>query len=213
MVNRKTIFEKVNEIYDIWDEVNGKRGGIKQAIIELKKLFFQYNDKLENIEDYRLILQALTTAELQTGEEEHLQSAKLHSKLLLDKFNSIPDYKFKNKIKYVKALNNYIDSHKDVLSKEEKIKAYEQYYDAYKFCSPNDLIGYFNKLTAIFNISLLNKNFNMIYEIIDILIHNSNKQYKDQLECFLKEIEKADINLYNEMLLLINDENEINKIS
>jgi hypothetical protein len=213
MVNKKTISEIINEIYDIWDEVNGKRGGIKQAIIELQKVFLQRYNTIVEIEDKRLVLHPLTTALLLTNKPENIQSAKFYSKLLIDEFNAIPNYKIKNKHKYCKALNNYIESHKDVLSKEEKIKAYEEYYEVYKFCTPKDLIGYFNKLTAEFNINLLKEDYNMIYEIVDILLHNNNKQYQDQLDGFLKEIEKTDINIYNNVLLLISDKNKEIKIS
>jgi len=205
--------KKLDEAYDIWDGVNGKKGDIDKAIIELQKLFLQMHDKLKKIENRRLLLNGLVVAELLTKKPEHLQSAKLHSKLLLDELNSIPNYKKENKHKYSKALNNYIDSYKDELSNEEKIKAYEEYYDAFKTCTPNDTMGYFNKLTAKFNISLLERNDNIVLQIMDILLHNNNKQYQDQFECFEKEIKKTDVALYKNVLLLKEEEKRNNKVS
>lgn len=205
--------KKLNDAYDTWDEVNGKIGGIERAVIELQKLFLQFNGKLKDIEKRRLLLHGLTTAELTSEKEENKQSAKLHSKLLMDELNSIPDYKIVNRHKYIKAQNNYIESHKDELSDDEKLKGYEEYYDTYKMCTPDNIMGYYNKLTAEFNINLLKKNDNIVLKIMDILLHNNNKQYQSQFICLTNEIKKINTELYNNVLLLIENENKQNKIS
>jgi hypothetical protein len=78
MINKDThtdmlFMEKLNDAYDIWDELNGKIGGIEGAVIEFQKLFLQFNGKLKDIEKRRLLLHGLTTAELSSEKEKNKQ--------------------------------------------------------------------------------------------------------------------------------------------
>lgn len=200
MKKKKTMEQIMNErIYPVWDNIS-----VEKARDELKKMFMGDFLLLTDIEEQRLLLHNLTTAELKS-KDKNMDSAKLYSKTLKDILDSYPNYTVtqENKQKYVKVLNNYIECYRDELSKEELIKLYEFCYETYKRCDINNVDGYLNKLIAEFNLNLIKKNFTRVLEVIEDTIHNNkNSQYEEEIQCFINDIKDADEELYLEVKLL-----------
>jgi hypothetical protein len=204
MRKQKTIIEQKmeDEIYPIWDY---EKDGVEKARNELKKMYFQQYNSLTNIEDKRLILHNLTTAEITLGTEESMTSARLYSKTLIDVLDNFPNYtnNQENKQKYVKALNNYTECYREELSDEELIEIYEFCYETYKRCDPTNVDGYLNKLIAEFNLNLIKKNFNVILRVIkDTLHNNQNSQYEEAIDSFMEYIKNTDNATFNQAVVI-----------
>jgi hypothetical protein len=158
--------------------------------------------ELNKVSEKRLILHNLVCIEREIDGDTN--SAKQWSKELLDYLESEPEYIEINLEEYAKAINNYVETHKAELSKEELIERYEFCYNVYKDCeyesNPN---GYIEKRIAQFNLSLIQGNFNIVLEVFkDVLIHNNDSDYETTLSGFITDIKNSNNNIYNQALLL-----------
>jgi hypothetical protein len=209
MKKEKTLIELMEEIYHIWDFVSKE-----QARSMLKKLLL--SNKLNTIEQRRLVLHNLATISIQIEKDKELKDvdmsqAKHYSKALKDMLDSCPDYKNTqaNKEKYCKALNNYAVSYKDDITNEELIKIHQYCYDTYKDYDYTQKDKYMEKLISEFNVNILKRLFNNVLMVVeDIMIHNNTTEYYDTLKSFMKDIENVDNSLYKKVLLLVEKQNK-----
>jgi hypothetical protein len=187
----------MEEIYYIWDHVSKE---LARDI--LRKMHLGEFNILNKVSDKRLILHNLVCIEREIDGDTN--SAKQWSKELIDFLENEPEYIEINLEEYAKAINNYIETHKTELSKEELIKRYEFCYNVYKDCeydtNPN---GYIEKRIAQFNLNLIKGNFNIVLEVFkDVLIHNNDSDYESTLNSFITDIKNSNNNIYKQALLL-----------
>jgi len=201
------LLEEMEKLYYIWDFVSKDKA--KEI---LRKMFFQIGNKFKSIECRRLILHNLTTIIMQILKEKNISDmseAKPYAKALKDMLDTHPNYTNNqiNKERYCKALNNYAVCYKDEITNEELIKIHQFCYDTYKDYDYAHKDKYMEKLISEFNINILKGNFKVVFLVVeDILLHNNTTEYNDTLESFIKDIEKVDISLYNDVLLLIKNQ-------
>jgi len=203
--NNATIFERMNEIYLVWDI------DAKEARDIIKKMYYGECDEQTSVQDTRLILHNLVRSELD-AEDGITNSAKLWAKTLLDFLNNEPEYIAINLEEYAKAMNNYLYTHKGEITNDELLVAYEKYYNVFKDYeyikdgSVDDIKKYLEKMNASFNVNLLKENYNTVLDIFkNVLIHNDNTDCTTVLNYFIKDIKEVNIDIYNQMLLLQED--------
>lgn len=114
-----TISELMEELYVLWDI------DIIETRNILRRLYYSRFDILGSVKEKRLVLHNLVCAEMEV-EDGVTNSAKLWAKTLVDFLDNEPEYIEINKEEYAKAMNNYIYTHKDILSKERLISAHEK---------------------------------------------------------------------------------------
>jgi hypothetical protein len=193
------ILEKMEEIYYVWDYVSKE-----QARDILKKMYFQEINDYKNIESKRLVLHNLTTVIMQIRKD--MNSAKFYSKTLKDMLDNYPNYKSTqiNKERYCKALNNYTVCYEDELTSEELIEIYGFCYETYKDYDHNHVDQYLEKLIAEFNLSLIKRDLNQVFIVVEnLIIHTTTKQHEEILQNFIDSIEIISKELYEEVLSLI----------
>jgi uncharacterized UPF0160 family protein len=201
------LIEEMETIYYIWDNVSKP-----QAREMLRKIFFQCGNKFKSIECRRLVLHNLTTIIMQILKDNgisDMSEAKPYAKSLKDMLDTYPNYTNNqiNKERYCKALNNYTVCFEDELTKDEIIEMYQFCYDTYKDYEYNNIDKYMEKLIAKFNLYLAKGNFKIVFLVVeDLIIHNNTTEYDDTLKSFIKDIKNADISLYNDVLLLMKNQ-------
>jgi len=212
-----TISERMNEIYILWDI------DVKEARDIIKKMYYSEFNKLKSISEQRLVLHNLVCSEMdciKMNIEHNTNSVKLWSKTLIDFLNNEPQYVELHLEEYTKAMNNYLDNHKDDLKDEELVSAYEycyKIYEKYEYKDDGDintLKNYLEKMIYKFNLNLIMGNFNMVLEVIkDVLIHNNNSECSRILNSFIKDVQDTNSELYSQALLLLMQYEKQNKIS
>lgn len=203
---------RMEEIYHIWDKVSKEL-----ARNTLRKMHRGEFNELTKVSDKRLILYNLIRIEIEI--DDVTNSAKQWSKELLDFLNNEPEYIEINLEEYAKALDIYSYIYEKELNIDEKIKIHELYYNAFKDyeyiegSDDNDIRKYLDKMNAKFNINLLQKKFNILFEIFkEVLIHNNNTDCADMLNNFLKDVQGINLGLHNKMLLLLQNDHILQKI-
>jgi hypothetical protein len=200
--NNASISERMEELYRLWDiDINETRN-------TLRKMYYSEFDYLKSIKEKRLVLHNLVCAEME-AENGITNSSKLWANTLVEFLENEPDYIEINVEEYAKAINNYVYTHKDILSKEKLILAHEKYckiFEGYEYIEGgdlNDLKRYLEKMNAKLNLFLIKKNYNMVLEIFkDVLIHNDNNDCETMINYMIKDVEEADIELHKQVLLL-----------
>lgn len=192
----KIIRQLVTEdIFKIWDTK-----GVEYAKIELQKLYFKSYNELKDIEDKRLILWNLIVACRELGD---MESVKIYTEQLKKDMDNTPKYKTTDKNWYARMLTAYRDSHENELTKDELIKINMFCYNAYrKYTNPDDG-NYMNMLVTKFNLTLSLKQYDMVFEVIRIVLHTNKKQHDNILYQMIEDVRKEDINLYKQVQLLI----------
>lgn len=205
MRDKRSITERIQkDVYDAWDFK-----GVDKARDMLQRMYFQELNTLTDIDEIRLLLSDLTNAEIKCIEQNlngNIESAKLYARTLKSILENHPNYLNTQQHKqcYAKALNNYVYCYKKELPKDELIYIYKFCYETYKRCDPYNEEGYLEKLIAQLNLNLLTQNFNNVLKVAeDMLIHNNTTQYNEALQELISEIEKIDIVLHKQILLLI----------
>lgn len=202
---RREIEEQVDKLIEIWD--NPINGGIEKARLGFKKLYLKYNGRFQNIEEERIVLHRLCVLEMQSKEYK-IETAQKYSKELLKHMDNIKGYSEDkdNACDYCKVLNNYIETHKKHMQKEELIRLYERCNYIYENFCDNDEYSCLQKLITRFNLALIKENFDTVLEIFNVvLIHNSkDTQYEDIIRQNLEDMKKVNIDLYNKALELKN---------
>jgi hypothetical protein len=215
--NNATVFQRMEEIYPFWGKKNQE---INKAIRKVLLKMYRGECNIQTkIKDKRVILHNLVCIEIDVNGITN--SAKLWSEELIDFLNSEPEYVEINVEEYTKALDGYLYTHEDELTVNDKIKIYKKYYKAFeqynfpKDGSDNEIRNYLDKMNAKFCLSLLGKDFNTVFDVFkEVLIHNNvNSDCSDRIHYFLDDVKKeGNIELYNQMLLLLQNDNKLNKI-
>lgn len=203
---------RMNEIYYVWDNIH-----VSIARDALRKIYLGEFNELKTSE-IRLVLHNLVLAELK-AEGEVTSSAKQWSKDLVDYLKGKPEYIEINLEEYAKALNSYLFTHKEELDDNEKIKIHDFYYkvfESYEYIKGGneyELKKYLDKMNSKFNLNLLQKKFNIVLETFkDVLIHNDNSDCMMLLEDFMHDVKDTNIELYNQMQSLLQQDKIINKV-
>jgi hypothetical protein len=193
---------RMEEIYYIWDHISKEIA--RNILIKIYRGEFY---EINKISDRRLILHNLICIEIEI--DGVTNSAKLWTKELLELLDNEPEYVEFNLEEYTKAVNNYLYTHKGELSKEELIIAYQNYYrvfekyDYIKGGNEDEIKLYLEKMNAQLNLNLIMGNFNIVLDIFkDVLIHNDNTVCETMINYMIKDIEKINIELHNQVLLL-----------
>ena len=218
MRNKKTIKDRIfGEIFDDWDN-----RGVEVARDKLKKMFMvdypMLSDK--DIEEKRLILHNLAVAEIEIQRDNGLEvyemeSVKLYTSILKKDMDNVIGYKEGDDTAclYARVLINYIESHKKILSKKELIEAYEVCYKIYSEFEDKNDNGHLSALVAKFNLNMATGNFNILLNIFEELIHNSNDiEYNKKLEELIKEVRQNNNLLYEKILLLLKQNTKLQVI-
>lgn len=208
-IGNKSIKEIVKkDIYGIWDNIS-----VEKARDELKKMYLRYYNVLTDIEEKKLILHNLCVAEMQS-KDYSIESAQKYTEVLLADMDNTKGYKENEPCEYCKVLNNYIETHKNYISKNELIKLYELCNDIYSKNDDCSIYGNLAKLSIEFNLNLIKNNFDTVLNIIEaVLIHIDDINYNDMLNQFIDDIKAINnIDLLTKVLKLKND-NQIIKIS
>lgn len=206
MGNDQDIFNKMLEIYRIWDFVSKEK-----AKLMLQRLYFEKFNYLEDVEDQRLIIHNLTTVTMQIENKKEIKDrdmtqAKHYAKTTKELLDNYPNYlnSQENKERYCRALNNYTECNKEELSKEELIKIYKFCFDTYKDYNYNKINEYLEKIIAEFNLNLTSGNFNQVLIILEnLIIHNSTPEYEEELKIFMNDIKNTSQELYVKAQVLL----------
>jgi hypothetical protein len=191
---------RMEEVYYIWDHISKEF-----ARDILKKMYHGEFIELKKISDRRLILNNLIRIEREI--DGNTNFAKQCSKELLVLLEKEPEYIELNLEEYAKAINNYVETHKEELSKEELIERYKYCYNIYKdFDYQTNQNGFLEKLIAKYNLSMTSELFSEVLDIVeDLLIHIDNIDYEMTLQDILNECKDNYNKLYNQMLSILNN--------
>jgi hypothetical protein len=194
---QKTIRELVTEdVFKIWDTK-----GVRYAKIELKKLYFQKYNGLDNIEDKRLILWNLIVT---CRDDNDMESVKMYSEQLKRDMDNTPNYKVTDKHWYASMLSAYRDSHIKEMTKQELIELNEFCYEAYrKFSDPSEE-RYIDMLIMKSNYYLSLEDYNTVLEVFEdvVLLHTRKGEYESILNQMLEEIRNENYELYSTAKLI-----------
>lgn len=204
---RKEIEEQVDKLIFVWDN---EIDGIEKARLGFKKLYLKYNGKFKNIEEERIVSHRLCVLEMQS-KYYNVETAQKYSKELLKHMDEIEGYSedMDTACDYCKVFNNYIETHKEYISKDELIKLYERCNYIYENFCDDDEYNCLQKLITKFNLALVKNSFSVVLSCIEaMLIHNRNDiQYEDVIRQGLDDIKKVNMDLYNKAIDLKNNFN------
>jgi hypothetical protein len=204
MIKGRTIKDIIFE--DVFTKCFGL-GRFKDGKVILQKLFYQYYNILDDFEEQRLILYNLMFAERMEARTEnkteyekkaHEEMVKVYSEQLKNDMDNIPNYKEDNPLNYCNLLMFYCDTHKEELSDEESTQYYTFLHDYYKKIG-SDL----EMQCARFNLALVQKNFDIIFEIIKDIGNSDDKRYKSVLVQMLEDVKNIDNQKYNQITVII----------
>jgi len=170
----------------------------------LQKLYLKEYYTLDDMVTKRHILYRLIVAERLSDKGTEEAVCKYVKQLKKDMDNT-PNYKEKYKGHYIDMMSYYSDCEFIEMSNEELMNYYDYSFNYYKqlYEIDNSVTIYIRMVNMQFNISKLQKNFEIILNIIENLHNIPDEKATSTLKQMLCDIENMDKQLYNESLKII----------
>ena len=212
MGNDQDVFDKMLEIYRVWDFVSREK-----AKLMLQRLYFEKFNYLEDVEDQRLIIHNLTTVTIQIENKKEtkyrdMTQAKHYAKATKELLDNCPNYlnNQENKERYCRALNNYTECFKNELTKKQLEEFYRFHYETYKHYKYDKkcIDEYREKLISEYNLNIFFNNFTQVLNVVkDLVIHNNDSQYEEAIQAILQEVKDINVMLYQQIESMIQENN------